>query len=134
MEGKCNAFLIADRVIQENNGKIGIIGSFNQLNFPMFPAPCPPFMIYANLEDFKGTQEFSVNIIKDGSDLVVLSLGGEISFKDDGNEANLILPVLNLTIPKDGLYRMIITLSGYQFASRKITVKRIELPRQGGIQ
>jgi hypothetical protein len=64
MEGKCNALLIADRVIREDNGKRGIIGSFNTFNFPAFPAVAPPFVIYANLDDFTGEHEFSLSIAR----------------------------------------------------------------------
>jgi hypothetical protein len=127
MEGKCNALLMADRVIREDNGKIGIIGSFNTLSFPIFPTQCPPFMIYANLEDFNGNQEFSINIVKDGAEVVILSHGGEIHFRPENAESNLILPVFGLQIPKDGIYKLILTISGYQFASRRIIVKKIEL-------
>ncbi len=45
MGGKCNALLMADRVIREVNGKRGIIGSFNTLYFPMFPAIAPLFFV-----------------------------------------------------------------------------------------
>jgi hypothetical protein len=131
MEGKCNAFLLADRVIREDNGKIGIIGSFNTLNLPQYPTTCPPFMIYANLEDFTGEQEFSINIIKDGAEVVIFSHGGEIQFRVENSEANLIIPVFGMQIPKDGTYKMILTIGGYQFASRRIIVNKINLTKQG---
>lgn len=71
MSGKCNALLMADRVIREDNGKRGIIGSFNTFTFPKFPITAPPFFVYANLEDFSGEHEFSITIAREGAELVV---------------------------------------------------------------
>jgi hypothetical protein len=130
MSGKCNALLMADKVIREDNGKVGIIGSFNTLNLPIFPIMSPPFMIYANLEDFSGEQEFSINIVKDGSDLVILSQGGEIKFS--GDETDLIIPIMGLRIPKDGIYQMILNVGGYQYGSRRIIINKIPMPQTGG--
>ena len=83
MGGKCNALLMADRVIREDNGKRGIIGSFNTFTFPTVPATAPPFFVYANIEDFTGELEFSITIAREGAELVVFSAGGEIKFQDD---------------------------------------------------
>lgn len=125
MEGKCNALLLADRVIVENNGKKGIIGEFNTYNFPTFPAVAPPFFVFAILEDFEGTQEFTVNIVRDGVDYVVMSLGGELNFQDPAKEIELILPVAGITFPKDGLYNMILKVGNYSYGSRHLFVNRI---------
>jgi hypothetical protein len=71
-------------------GKRGIIGSFNTVNFPAFRAIAPPFVVYANLEDFSGIQEFSVTITLEGAELVVFSAGGEIHFQDENREAEVV--------------------------------------------
>ncbi len=121
MAGKCNALLMADRVIQENNGKRGIIGSFNTFNFPTFPATAPPFFVYANVEDFEGAHEFSVTIAREGAELVVFSAGGEIRF-ESGKEAELILPAFGVTFPKEGVYNLIFRVGHNQYGSRRIIV------------
>lgn len=125
MGGKCNVFLIADRVIREDNGKRGIIGAFNSFNVPQFPAVVPPFFIYANIEDFSGNPEFSVNIVRDDSDLVIFSFGGELNALDPEKESELLIPVVNLSIPKEGEYNLILKIGGYQYASRRLHVSRI---------
>ncbi len=133
MEGKCNVFLLADRVIREDNGKRGIIGSFNTFNFPDFPAVAPPFFVYANLEDFTGELEFSISIVREGAELVVFSAGGEMKFGDSGRESELILPALGVTFPKDGNYTMTLKVGNYQYGSRRIIVNRIQRDRTGGL-
>ena len=122
MGGKCNALLMADRIIKEDNGKRGLIGSFNTFNFPTFPATAPPFHVYANLEDFLGVLEFSVTIAREGAELVVFSAGGEIKFEREGIETELILPILGVTFPKEGVYNLILRVGNSQYGSRRIIV------------
>jgi hypothetical protein len=125
MSGKCNALLLADRVIREDNGKRGIVGSFNTFNLQTFPAPVPPFFIYANLEDFSGKHEFSINIVREGADFVILSTGGEIDFVETGKEADIVIPVSGLQFPKEGLYNVILKVGNYQYGSRRLIVNKL---------
>jgi hypothetical protein len=121
MGGKCNALLMADRVIREDNGKRGIIGSFNTFTFPKFPITAPPFFVYANLEDFSGEHEFSITIAREGAELVVFSSGGEIKFQNEV-EAEILLPAFGVTFPKEGVYNLILRVGNSQYGSRKIIV------------
>ena len=128
VEGKCNALLMADRIIREDNGKRGIIGSFNTFNFPTFPFTAPPFFIYANLEDFAGDLEFSVSIAREGAELVIFSTGGEMRFGGRSRETELIIPALGVVFPKDGKYNLILNVGTGQFGSRRIIVNRVNSP------
>jgi len=132
MGGKCNALLMADRVIREDNSKRGIIGSFNTFNFPSFPFTAPPFFVYANLEDFTGNHEFSVTIAREGAELVVFSAGGEIHFQDENREAEILVPAFGVTFPKEGAYNLILRIGHSQYGSRRIVVNRLAMPQIGG--
>jgi hypothetical protein len=121
MAGKCNALLMADRVIREDNGKRGIIGSFNTFNFPRFPMVAPPFFVYANLEDFSGVHEFSIAIAREDAELVVFSAGGEIKTEHD-KEVEILLPAFGVTFPKSGIYNLILRVGNSQYGSRRIIV------------
>ena len=132
MGGKCNVLVLADRVIREDNGKRGIIGSFNTFNFPNFPAVAPPFFIYANVEDFTGEMEFSVSIVREGAELVIFSAGGEMKFGDSGQEAELLIPALGVTFPKEGNYNLILKVGNYQYGSRRLTVQQMAPSQMGG--
>lgn len=122
MAGKCNALLMADRVIREDNGKRGIIGSFNTFTFLKFPATAPPFHVYANVEDFEGVYAFSVTIAREGAELVVFSAGGEITIESKGREVDLIIPAFGVTFPKEGVYNLIFRVGNEQYGSRRIIV------------
>ena len=124
MAGKCNALLMADRVIREDNGKRGIIGSFNTFNFPTFPATAPSFFVYANLEHFSGAHEFSITIAREGAELVVFSAGGEMTFEERGSEVELLLPAFGVTFPKEGIYNLILMVGNNQYGSRRMIVNR----------
>ncbi|MGA2974748.1 MAG: hypothetical protein ABSF77_05505 [Spirochaetia bacterium] len=128
MEGKCNALLMADKIIREDNGKRGIIGSFNTFSFPIFPFTAPPFFVYANLEDFEGDHEFSVTIAREGAELVVFSAGGEIHFQDENREAEILVPAFGVTFPKEGSYNLILRIGNSLYGSRRITVNRMPTP------
>lgn len=132
MSGKCNALLMADRVIREDNGKRGIIGSFNTFTFPKFPITAPPFFVYANLEDFSGEHEFSITIAREGAELVVFSAGGEIGFQQE-REAEILIPAFGVTFPKEGSYNLILRVGNNQYGSRKIIVNSgMPLQQAGG--
>jgi len=132
MSGKCNALLMADRVIREDNGKRGIIGSFNTFTFPKFPITAPPFFVYANLEDFSGEHEFSITIAREGAELVVFSAGGEIEFQQE-REAEILVPAFGVTFPKEGSYNLILRVGNNQYGSRKIIVNSgMPLQQAGG--
>jgi hypothetical protein len=131
MSGKCNALLMADRVIREDNGKRGIIGSFNTFAFPKFPYTAPPFFVYANVEDFSGELEFSITIAREGAELVVFSAGGEIKFQTEG-EAEILIPAFGVTFPKEGTYNLILRIGNNQFGSRRIIVNTGTTPQQAG--
>lgn len=122
MGGKCNVLLMADRVIREDNGKRGFIGSFNTFNVPQYPFIVPPFFIYANIEDFTGDLEFSVSIVREGSELVIFSSGGEMKGLSSEKEADIVIPVVNLQVPKEGVYNLVLNIAGYQYGSRKLIV------------
>jgi hypothetical protein len=132
MSGKCNALLMADRVIKEDNGKRGIIGSFNTFNFPTFPFTAPPFFVYANLEDFTGDHEFSITIAREGAELVVFSAGGEIQLQDENLEAEILVPAFGVTFPKEGSYNLILRIGNSQYGSRRIIVNRLSIQQMGG--
>jgi hypothetical protein len=132
MGGKCNVLLVADKVIREDNGKRGIIGAFNSFNIPQFPWIVPPFFIYANIEDFEGDQEFSVNIVREGSDFVIFSFGGELHSLVPEREAELLIPVVNLQVPKEGVYNLILKIAAYPYGSRRLIMNKATQTGQVG--
>jgi hypothetical protein len=128
MEGTCYALLFADRIITENNGKKGLIGVFSDFHFPKFPALVPPWFLYAAVSNLTGRHDFSVNLVRDESQQVVLPIAGEVNFPETGRDIELIFPIGNLTFQKAGVYTLTFNIDGQQLGSRILTVRQVELP------
>jgi hypothetical protein len=126
MEAVCFALLFADRIITENNGKKGLIGVFSNFNFPKFPAIAPQWFIFAALTNLKGKHEFSINIVRDDAQHVVLPIAGEIDVQDDGKDIEIILPINNLTFQKPGKHTLTFNIDGMPLASRILDINQVE--------
>ncbi len=126
MEAICYALLFADRVITENNGKKGIIGVFSNFNFKQFPAKVPQWFIYAAVTNLQGKHEFSVNLVRDESQHVLLPIAGEMNVQESGKEVEMIFPITNLTFQKPGRHTLTFNIDGLQIASRILRVNQAE--------
>jgi len=129
METSCFALLFADRVITEDNGKKGVIGVFSAFHFPQFPAVAPSWFIYAAFSNLVGKHEFSLNLVRDDAQQVVLPIAGEVDVPAAGNDIELVIPVSNLTFQKPGIHTLTCNIDGYQVASRLLRVGVAEPPK-----
>jgi len=119
------AILTADKVIREDNGKFGIIGIFSSFTFPGFPAVAPPWFIFVAVSNIRGEHEFSFNLVEKSSTVVVLSVGGKMEIKDPADELPIVIPVSNVTFPKEGIYTLFFSIDGREYAHRKLTTKLV---------
>ncbi len=118
-----HALLLADMIIEEKNGKRGLIGVFNRVHFPSFPANSPPFFIYASVSNLVGKHTFSLNMTLDEAQIVVLPIGGELEAKEVKAEIEMVFPIKGVNFPKEGIYTVTFNLDGKQIASKSITVE-----------
>jgi hypothetical protein len=122
-EGVFNALLCCDRVIVENNGKKGLIGVFSQFNFPKVPAVNMPWFIYACASNLDvGGHTFTFNLAHDETQMVIMSVSGEIQVPDPGPDVEIVIPVANVGFPRFGSYTLTFRLGGDQMGSRVIRV------------
>ena len=56
-----NIFVICDRVIRDQNGKPSLLGVFDTLTFPVFPAVFP-FVLFTQIVAPKGEYQFSIHL------------------------------------------------------------------------
>ena len=63
---------------------------------------------------------------------MIFSAGGEMKFGDSGQEAELLIPALGVTFPKEGKYNLILRVGNYPYGSRRMIVNRIEPSQIGG--
>lgn len=122
MEPVCYALLFADKVITENNGKRGLIGVFGAFNFQNFPAISPPWFIFAGVANLQGTHEFSLNLVRDDAQHVVLPIAGELNGETADKDSEFIFPIANLIFQKPGIHTLTFNIDGNQVASRILRV------------
>lgn len=126
-EVNVHAFLLADRIIREDNGKFSVIGSFNRFHFPSFPAVCAPWFIYLNMDNFdEGEHEFVLNMSRRGSGEIVYSGGGKFSVKDTSTGAEFRIPMPPVKFDREGTYVMVLMVDGRDEAERLLYVDRSE--------
>ncbi len=116
------ALVMADRVITEDNGKKGIIGTFTQFHARQFPAFFPPWFLYAAVTNLQGDHAFSITVASDESQQVVFSVNGQFSVDDPRKVVELVVPVLHAPFPAAGTYAVIFQVDGEQIGSRLLEV------------
>jgi hypothetical protein len=132
MSGVCFALLCADRIITENNGKKGLIGVFSGFHFPQFPSLPTHWFIYAGLANLPGENQFSINLVHDETQTVLLSMGGELNVKEhEENDIELVVPVMNLVFQRPGSHTLILNIEGIPYASRVLRVTTARAPHGG---
>ena len=119
--------ILADRVITEDNGKKGIIGTFTQFHARQFPAFFPPWFLYAAVTNLAGEHSFSITVASDESQQVVFSVNGQFTVDDQRKVVELVVPVLHAPFPSAGTYAVIFQVDGEQICSRLL-----ELAAMGG--
>lgn len=125
MDAQCYALLFADKIIEEKNGKKGIIGVFSNFNFPKFPAGVPEWFIYVAFSNITGKHTFSLNLVHDDDQLVILPIGGEFEIPEGSPGTEVVFPVRGLVFPKTGNYTLTFNIDGNQIAARILSVQEI---------
>jgi len=114
--------LFADKIITENNGKKGIIGTFSIFNGKKFPAVFPPWSLYAGFTNIEGNHEFAINLVKDDTDQVVLPLSGNFDSKSLDAVIELTFTIGGIVFPGPGVYNLVLSIDGKQVGARILTV------------
>jgi hypothetical protein len=127
------ALLVADRVISEDNGKKGIIGTFTQFNAVQFPARFPPWFVYAAVTNLADAHSFSLNVVNDETQQVVFSAAGQFTVDQPRKVVELVVPMLNVVFPAPGTYNLLFNVDGQQIGSRLIEAAKVEAPQHPGM-
>jgi len=126
------ALLAADHVIEETNGKKGIIGTFTQFNAVTFPAQFVPWAIYASITNIEGEHTFALNLTHTGTNQVVFSIGGKCASQSNDNVLEFIFPIVGAVFMEAGTYSLTFDVDGRQVGSRFLKVLQAQAPTQGG--
>jgi len=131
MEANCYAILFADRVIREDNGKIGVIGIFENFFSPSVPFQPAPWGIFLGLDNVPaGHYVLTANLVHEDTQSVVLPISLNLEQKVAG-VVQIPLPVMGVPFASFGRYSFTVNLNGSQVGSRILTVTRLD-PGAGG--
>lgn len=114
--------LFADRIIQENNGKKGIIGTFSTFHSANFPVVFPPWGIYAAVTNLEGEHTFAINLVCETSNQVIVNLSGDINSKSSTDVIEISPQIFNAVFPRAGKYDLTFSIDGHTIGSRRLTV------------
>ena len=82
MEIVLHAIVFADKAIEENNGKKGLIGIFQSFNFTRFPTVPPTWYVYVAFGNVaKGRHDVTVNVVHDDTGAVIVRSHGEVQVR-----------------------------------------------------
>jgi len=127
------ALLVADRVISEDNGKKGIIGTFTQFKAPRYPAVFPPWFVYAAVTNLADAHSFSLNLVNDETQQVIFSAGGQFAVDQPRKVVELVVPMFNVVFPVPGTYNLLFNIDGGQIGSRLLETAKVDLPQHPGM-
>jgi hypothetical protein len=117
----CSAFLTADHAWTENNGKIGLVGIFDNFTLASYPAQIPQFSIYFRIENVGiGKHSVVINWIQESTHSVINSLTAELEVIKDTPIFQLHVIIPSVIIPKDDDYSFHLSVDGNQLAKHII--------------
>lgn len=125
-EANCYAILFGDRVIREDNGKIGVIGLFENFFSPTVPFQPQPWGIFLGLDNLPvGQYVLTANLVHEETQSVVLPISLNLEQKIPG-AVQIPLPVAGIVFPLFGKYSFTVNLNGTQIGSRILTVTKLD--------
>ncbi|HMV43123.1 MAG TPA: hypothetical protein PK079_07415 [Leptospiraceae bacterium] len=122
-EPVCTALLFADRVIVENNGKKGIIGTFNKIYAPMFPVQTAPWGIYAAITNVVGKHNFQVALNHMETNQNILLIPGEMQASNPDEVIELTFNTAGVGFPSEGKYSLSLTVGSELLSSIVLSVE-----------
>ena len=119
-----NAFLIADKVIVEDNNKRGIIGIFDVFNLKDFPGVTPTWYIYASITNITGKHQFVFDLLFSKTSENIFKISGEFESKSKKVVIDLIIPVPPVKFLKGGDHMLNLIINDKLIASRYLLVQK----------
>ena len=120
------ALIFADKVITEDNGKKGIIGTFTRFHSPQFPVVFPPWSIYVAFTNIQGSHKFSFELIHTEDDKVIFPLQGDFNVSAVDETVELGINIAGVTFPEPGKYYLVFKVDGTVVGARFLQVVRVD--------
>ena len=123
MEIVLHAIVFADKAIEENNGKKGLIGIFQSFNFARFPTVAPTWYVYVAFGNVsKGGHDVTVNVVHDDTSSVIVRSHGEVQVRTSAADVEIVFPMAGAAFRAPGLHWLTVTLDQTQIGSRVLHV------------
>ncbi len=118
-----HAIVFADKAIEENNGKKGLIGIFQSFNFARFPTVAPTWYVYVAFGNVaKGRHDVTVNVVHDDTGSVIVRSHGEVQVRTPAADVELVFPMAGAAFRAPGVHWLTVTLDQAQIGSRVLHV------------
>ena len=118
------AMVICDAVLRdESTKKPTLVGLFNQVTAPVFPAMHPGMHVFLSLTNGHGKQPFLLQC-KAPDDSVVFEAGGEIDLASPLDVADLNIELRGLVFAKEGTYIFEFFCGGELLTMRRFSITR----------
>ena len=129
-------FLIADHANITGDGKLNVMGIFNNINASKFPARHPSMHLIAKLgpelSEYGQKRTFTV-ILMDADGNHIMKLSGEFDVpkgeSDKKPEVNIILDLKDIILPKPGRYQFVLLVDKDQKDELTLYVNKIDAPK-----
>ena len=123
MEIVLHAIVFADKAIEENNGKKGLIGIFQSFNFAGFPTVAPTWYVYVAFGNVsKGRHDVTINVVHDDTGSVIVRSHGEVQVRTSAADVEIVFPMAGAAFRAPGLHWLTVTLDQTQIGSRVLHV------------
>ena len=123
MEVVLHAIVFADKAIEENNGKKGLIGIFQSFNFARFPTVAPTWYVYVAFGNVsKGGHDVTVNVVHDDTSSVIVRSHGEVQVRTSATDVEIVFPMAGAAFRSPGVHWLTVTLDQTQIGSRVLHV------------
>lgn len=127
-EPVCVALLFADRVIVENNGKKGIIGTFSKIFAHTFPVHSAPWGIYAAVTNVVGKHDFALTLSNMETNQDILPITGQLQSQNPEEVLELTFNTAGVTFPSEGKYALSFTIDNELLSSIILYVEVLKQP------
>jgi hypothetical protein len=129
-------FLTADYANVTGDGKLNVMGVFNDINAYNFPARHPSMHLVvklaAELGEFGQRRNFTVKLLdEDGNQIFDLSGPFDIPKIEKGRkpEVNIILDLKDIVFPKPGAYQFVVMVDKDHKGDLTLYVNKIDPPK-----
>ncbi len=125
--------LLADAANITVNGKLNVLGIFNQIYVRELPARQPQFFvvikIVSDIGETSDPRKFTVSLVDDGG-TELGRVDGEFNFPQASSgmprpEANIIFPITDLVFSNAGMFHFTLLVNGRSEATRQLLVSQI---------